>query len=98
MSEPPGQNWRDEITWAASSSVASDIPPLCRRAYPAASPAIARAMCVVMRGHWNSRESFRPRMPVYFRRVQENHVLKSDRILNIFTEAKSPKKHALAVM
>ena len=91
-------NWRDEITWAASSSVASDISPLCRRAYPAASPAIARAMCVVMRGNWNSRESFRPRMPVYSRRVQENHVLKSDRILNIFTKAKSPKKHALEVM
>jgi len=97
-SEPPGQNWSDEITWAATSSVASDISPLCRRAYPAASPAIARAMCVVSRGNWNSRESFRPRMPVYFRRVQENHFWKSDRILNVLTEAKSQKKHALEVM
>jgi hypothetical protein len=37
-------------------------------------------------------------MPVYFRRVQENHFCKSDRILNILTKAKSPKKHALEVM
>jgi len=37
-------------------------------------------------------------MPVYFRRVQENHFWKSDRILNIFTKAKSQKKHALEVM
>ena len=72
--------------------------PLCRRACPAASPAIARAMCVVSRGNWNSRASFRPRMPVYFRRVQENHSWKSDRILNIFTKAKSQKKHTLEVM
>jgi hypothetical protein len=83
---------------SANSSVTEDISPLCRRASPAASPAIARAMCVVMRGNWNSRESFRPRMPVYFRRVQENHVLKSDRILNILTKAKSLKKCALEVM
>jgi hypothetical protein len=54
-------------------------------------------MCVVMGGNWNSRESFRPRMPVYFRRIQENHVLKSDRILNIFIKLKS-EKHALEVM
>jgi hypothetical protein len=87
MSEPPAQNWRDEITVSANSSVTEDISQPCRRAYSAASPAIARAMCVVMRGNWNSRESFRPRMPVYFRRVQENHVLKSDRMLNIFTKA-----------
>jgi len=37
-------------------------------------------------------------MPVYFRRVQENHFWKSDRILNIFTFAKSQKIHALEVM
>ena len=36
-------------------------------------------------------------MPVYFRRVQENHFVKSDRILNILTKAKSPEKHALEV-
>jgi len=57
-----------------------------RRAYPAASPAMARAMCVVMRGNWNSRESFTKDV-IYFRRVQEHHFSQSDRILNIFTEA-----------
>jgi len=86
------------MSLSANSSAIEDISPLCRRAYPAASPAIARAMCVVMRGNWNSRESFRPRMPVYFRPVQENHALNSDRILNILTKAKCLKKHALEVM
>ena len=55
-------------------------------------------MCVVMRGNWIFRESFRPKMRIYFRRIQENHFYNPDRILNILTEAKSPKRNALEVM
>jgi len=96
-SEPPGQIQRDEMILTATSSVGQDISPLWRCAYAAASPAIARAMCVVTRGNWIPREASRPRMPVNSRRVQENHFFKSDQILNILTKAQSLKKHALDV-
>jgi len=84
-SEPPGENWKEDVILSASSSVAIDISPSCRRAYAAASPAIARAMCVVTHGNRISREVFRPRMPVYFGRVQENHFFTYDRIVNVLT-------------
>ena len=41
----------------------------------------------------DSRERFRPRLPVCFGRVQEHHFFKSDRILNISTADNSPIKH-----
>jgi len=37
-------------------------------------------------------------MPVYFCRVQEKRFFKSDRISNIMTKAKCPKKHVWEVM
>jgi len=53
--------------------------PSVLAAAAAALPSIARAMCVVIRGNWSSREAFRPRMPVYFRCVQEKSFFKVDR-------------------